>query len=115
MTQKRRRRPKRSAAQWAELVAAWRDSGVSGRTFAAEQDVSETSLYRWASRLQPQAVQRPARQSFVAVQVSNEPRAKAVEEPGRMELVARGGRLIRVTAPIDPEALATVLQVLEQC
>ena len=74
-----------------------------------------TSLYRWAHRLQPQALQGPTGQSFVAVQVSNEPREEAVQQPGRMELVARSGRVIRVTAPVDAEALGTLLQVVEQC
>jgi transposase-like protein len=115
MMQKRRRRPKRSAAQWAELIAAWRDSGLSGRRFAAEHDLGVASLYRWAQKLEPQTRPRRSRESFVAVQVVEQSSRAVADKPGQMELVAHGGRLIRLTAPVDAEALATVLQVVERC
>ena len=41
----------RCAAQWRELVVAWERSGMSRRSWCAEQGVSAESLRRWAKRL----------------------------------------------------------------
>jgi hypothetical protein len=43
---------RRSRAEWAQLVAAWRRSGESGGSFAARRGVVEGTLRWWAWRLE---------------------------------------------------------------
>lgn len=107
------RRTRRSASEWAQIVAEWKRSGLSGVTFAEEHDLCAASLYTWAKKLQQRGTPK-ASSEFVAVDVVDEPALESVVRSG-MELVTRSGRRIRIGSHVDRDVLAMVLEVAEQC
>jgi hypothetical protein len=117
MAGQRRRRANRDSAQWAELIAAWRASGLSGREFADAYDIGVGSLYGWSARLDSEAPEAPRSPAFSEVHVIEAARAStSPEEPSaRIELVARWGRVIRVVGAVDADTLGVVLEVAERC
>ena len=112
-----RRRPNRDSAEWAEIIAAWRASGLSGREYADAHDLGVGSLYGWAARLEPEGPEAPRFPAFAEVHVIDPVRrATSSDEPSaRIELVSRSGRVIRVMGAVDAETLGVVLEVAERC
>jgi transposase len=117
MANEKRRGRGRGAEHWAQLVAQWRQSGLTASAFAHKHGVSRTSLYWWSSELKRRGEQHSADKGFVAVQfVGAKPgQGSAQERGGPMELVTRSGRVIRIGGLVDAEALGVVLQVAERC
>lgn len=112
-----RRRRKRAAGEWAEIIAAWRASGLSGREFADTHDVGVGSLYGWAARLDSEGRQASREPAFSEVRVLELDRASTSSgKPSAcIELVAHSGRVIRVVGAVEGDALSTVLEVAERC
>jgi hypothetical protein len=125
----RRRRPKRFQSQdgptpaecrWRPVIEAWRRSGQEIATFCRERHVPISSLKYWKRELAHREQQRQARRaaaeaqknaiSFLPVQVL-EPAAGAV---GAVEVVLRGGRVLRIGANFDPAILKKVVATLEE-
>jgi transposase-like protein len=52
-----------SAARWAELVAAWEESGRTALSFAGEHGIAESSLRWWKTELSRRARKEAARRS----------------------------------------------------
>lgn len=117
MAGQRRRRANRGAAEWAELIARWRASGLSGREFADAYDLGVGSLYGWAARLDSDAPDVPRTPRFSEVHVVEAARTSTSPEepPAPIELVARSGRVIRVMGAVDADTLGVVLEVAERC
>ena len=118
-------RDKRREAQWRRAVRGQRQSGLSIRDFCRKSKLPESAFYFWRGELQrrqaeqeqPQRRKRPAAPAgptpapaFVPVRVAEE---IAMRPAGPIEIVLSGGRRVHVTAPVDREALADVLAVLE--
>jgi len=130
MSTKRRRR---SSAEWAELVAQWRLSGLSGAAFASREGLARSTLYWWSSALRREpasttasvapAATKASRSagSFVPVRVrvSGSSRSRTTQgeptEPGWLELRLASGRTVVVRGRVDSEMLARVVEVGEQC
>ena len=115
MSKQLKRRAQRSASEWSQLIDNWRQSEMTPASFAARHGVGLSSLYSWAAKLKRGTVtceQKP--RGFVAVKVVEEVRATP-SFGGCMELVARSGRMIRISGRVDTDALAQVLRVAEQC
>ena len=116
MEERKDRRAARSAEEWSQLVAEWRRSGLTGEAFARLHDVGRTSLYWWASELKRRGEGGDPEKRFVEVDVVGmSDRASMPGEVGRMEVVARSGRVIRLLGRVDAEELALVLGVAERC
>ena len=60
---RKRRRVRRSKAEWHELVARFEASGQSRAAFCAEQGVVVSSFARWCQRLRPVRRRAPAAMS----------------------------------------------------
>jgi len=124
---KGRARSTRGEAYWRRIVRQQAASGVTIRDFCRKSKLRESSFYFWrkellrrdaASKRHRDLVRPPAPAAFVPVCVT----AGAVESTaqddmaniraGRIEIVLAGGRRIRMTAPVDRQALADVLAVL---
>ncbi len=124
---KRKRRSRRSPAQWAEIVERWRASNQSAEEFAKENDVGADGLWRWSSRLR---IARPLRAvesgqqasprvapRFVEVEV-----ARPTQPVGESTAAARGiviewpgGPTVRVSGGgVDRGSLVAVLQALAE-
>jgi hypothetical protein len=100
---------KRSRAAWTKLVREWRESGLSGRAFAARRGVGVKSLFWWSSKLKREAASESARpMTFIEV-ASPTP----VLLDSRLEIHLANGRWIVVPASFDPDALARLLPIVE--
>jgi len=112
---------------WRRLLQQWRRSGKTGRDFCCENRLSEPSFYAWkreiAKRDQERrtAAQVTARVSAKArpsvadalpafVPVTLDAAASATDA---LEVVLSGGRVLRVRAGFDADALRQLLAVLE--
>ena len=101
--------------EWRGWVERWEASGLSGTKFAEQHGLAIRTLYGWRTRLEAEAeamlVPEP-KEAFTEVRIRGiEPSPAS----GTIEIVARGGRLVRVTGPVDAARLRTVLEAVEEC
>jgi hypothetical protein len=88
------------------VIAALDASGQSVAVFAAREGFDPQRLYFWRRRLESGAadvVQPPA---FIEV--------RSPAEHGRIEVVLRSGRVVRVAESIDGDLLRRLVDALEQ-
>ena len=107
---------------WAKRVERWVDSGLTAKEFAAEIGVNANTLAHWRWRLNTRTAPRPraaARTSAPApafVEVVGAAGLVGVPEPAAappLELVLRGGLVVRVPASFDAAALTRLVATLE--
>ena len=117
-------RDRQREERWRAIMREHARSGMGIRGFCRKSNLRETAFYFWRRELQRRKAEQEQRRpqgsngqapravpAFVTVRVE-EP--EAVSEPaGRIEIVLSGGRRLHVTAPVDRQALADVLAVLE--
>lgn len=112
-----------AAAIWRGHVDGWARSGMSCKAYAAKIGVNPNTLAGWRHKLRRRdSVPRPwpsARAASVEergelsfVDVTEELAAALTKEAGVIELEI-GSALVRLRGPVDAEALARVLGVLE--
>jgi hypothetical protein len=99
-------------AGMAVLIDQWRVAGTSAATFAREQGMSVSTLFRWRRRLAaatPDAVTRPADVGhLVPVRL-----VSALEESATaIEVTLTTGDRIRIGAGVTPETVRLVVQAL---
>src|SRR5271155_3888290 len=109
--------PQRNAAKeryWREHLDAWRRSGLSICAYCRQHDLAQPTFYLWRRNLE----QRPATSTpnqpanaavagnapFVPLRLVGPAPTQAV-----LELVLRGGRIIRVPSGFAPEALRQLI------
>ena len=106
---------------WRDHVAGWKSSGLSLRLYSERHGLKAGTLGYWNSRLKALAADTPASSAepeaaatFLAVHVA-EP-AVSVPEPGddRIELVLKGGSILRVGRGFDAVTLDRLLDVVER-
>ena len=102
-------RDKSKEAFWRRTVRRQGQSGLTVRAFCREHELRETAFYFWRCELARRQAARPASAAFVPVQVVETPAPAG----GRIEIVLSGDRRVHVAAPVDRQALADVLAVLE--
>lgn len=119
MANKRRDRGKER--YWQRQLAGWRRSGLSVRDYCRSERLSEPSFYAWrrvlAERARPGAASsgKPtasatAPPAFVPVRLIAEEASTAA---AALEVVLRGGRVVRVPAGFAAAALRELVAVLE--
>ena len=105
-------------AFWRSMIERHRQSGLSIREFCRREKLSEPSFYAWRreiarrdaqSRIVPKRPRRRRKASFVPVRLATE----TAPSGGRIEIELSRDRRIHLTSPIDRQALADVLAVLE--
>ena len=105
--------------RWREIVERQAGSGLSVRSFCADEGISEPSFYAWRKRLrQRQHDARRARQSkgreefgadaglFVPLQL--------VDTAPTLEIIHPLGYRIQVSGDVHPEALRHVIEALDE-
>ena len=113
-------RDRQRETRWRRLVRKQERSGLTVGQFCSENDLPESAFYYWRRELlrrdadrgeqeQEQGERPSARAAFVPVTVTEETRPDAA----RIEIELSGGRRVHMTAPVDRQALADVLAVLE--
>lgn len=112
-----------AAAIWQGRVDGWARSGLSCKAYAAKIGVNPNTLAGWRHKLRRRdaaprssastAMERVEHHSELGfVDVTEELAAALTKESGVIELEV-GGALVRLRGPVDAEALARVLGVLE--
>ena len=110
--------------RWRGHLAAWRRSGQSVRAYCAAQGLSEPSFYSWRRVLARPERRRGAKTAagngtastagftegspFVPVRLVEDTTPAAA-----LEVVLRGGRVLRVAAGFSAQTLREVVAVLE--
>jgi transposase-like protein len=112
----RKRRRRFSEEERQQLIAAWRKSGQSAATFAQQNGMNASNLWRWASELErvgPQGQTNAAPASFVEVQVSRASEAGGGGEPSpHFQIEGPFGLRVRVYPGADVETLTRLLAAL---
>jgi|GEM_PF-2676112 len=101
----------RTAEEWEEIVQRYESSGQSLRAFCGREDPSETTLWKWRGKLRGTA-KSLARANFLEAKVATTPISNSEEG---YEINLRGERSIRVTPPINSQALAELIRIVEKC
>lgn len=110
--------------QWRGHVEAQAASGLSGQAYCRRHGLRAKSFYRWrrvlVSTVAPaktvSSEGEPARPVFAEVHVRDAAfvaERRVMDGCARVEVVARGGRAIRVWPGFDGETLARAVAVLE--
>jgi hypothetical protein len=97
-------------AVWRRRLSRHAESGQSVRAWCRKHGVTETAFYWWRRELARRDAEGRAA-SFVPVHVTEAP-ARGCD--WRIEIVLTDGRRVRVVDPVDGQALADVLDVLER-
>jgi hypothetical protein len=115
-----RARDRAKERHWRWHVAAWRRSGGSVRAYCESQGLSEASFYAWRRVLaerdpgdatsQPRDLQAidPVASPFVPVRLVDDAASTSA-----VEVLLRGGRVVRVPAGFTAQTLRDVVAVLE--
>lgn len=127
---KSKRRDRQREARWRGIIAEHGRSGLGVREFCRRSKLKESAFYFWRRELlrrdgerrgaEQQQHRQPTHRArrrqatavptFVPVQIEEH---SAIAGGGRIEIELSGGRRVHVTAPVDRQALADVLAVLE--
>jgi len=117
-----------SMDQWASRVTAWQRSGRTATVFAAERgwDAAQLRWWRWklerdgaipARASRSAAPREPAgsnaRPTFLRLVSRDDEQPAADTTPTCVELVLRGGRVLRFDDAIDPGRLRALVEALE--
>jgi hypothetical protein len=105
-------RNRKKESMWRRHLEAQAGSGQSVRSYCIRRGLREHRLYWWRRELgrrdaEKSSAASSAQPAFVPVTV-----AAHVPACGRIEIVLRDGRRVRVTGPVDRQMLADVLAVL---
>jgi len=119
-------RDRAKARRWRGYLAAWRRSGQSVRAFCAAQGLAEPSFYSWR-RVLAQRARRggakttPGGRNAAATAAAEESPflpVRLVEDAtpaaAAVEVVLRGGRVVRVAAGFSAQTLRAVIAALEE-
>ncbi|WAH35667.1 IS66 family insertion sequence element accessory protein TnpA [Alicyclobacillus dauci] len=90
---------------WRERVAAFRDSGLSGAAWCAEQGIKEHQLWYWVSRFREKSPKPSVSTDFLPVQVH--------ESIANLPLLVRVGSVaIEVHPGYDAQLLRDLVETL---
>jgi hypothetical protein len=103
---------------WREQIAGQPGGGLSIRAYCRRRRLRESAFYFWRKELARRGVSTAPSAAFVPVRITAEHPAVGgelveSESPGRIEIVLSHGRHVRLVGPVDRQALADVLAVLE--
>jgi len=108
---------RRSAREWAQLIAAWEKSGRSAADFAAAQGVAPGRLAWWRWKLSSQSPTPTEDLRLVAVDIAATAPAPATTMDTTAlawELATASGEVLRVYRAIAPADLAAVLLAMRR-
>src|SRR5271167_3253899 len=105
--------PQRKAAKelfWREHLAAWRRSGLSVRAYCHRHALAQPTFYLWRRQLEQTAAAATPNQPATPTTAANTPflplrLVGTMPNQPLLELVLRGGRIIRVPNGFAPDAL----------
>jgi len=104
-------------AEWIKRVERWQDSGLTAKEFAAELDVTTSALTYWKLKLRRErgavgAKDTPSRTSPTTKFLQLVPTSVHADTGAPLELILRGGVVVRVPRDFDEPTLTRVLAML---
>lgn len=110
---------RRTAKQWARLVARWQDSGLTAGEFGAKVKVEPRSLHWWRWALRKRGAMREdstpmlgSLPAFLPVHVVEHPVPSENAPTGPVEIVVDDRHTVRVGPGFDADTLRRVLELL---
>ncbi|HEV3026691.1 MAG TPA: hypothetical protein VG457_03920, partial [Planctomycetota bacterium] len=112
--------PTPAEIKWRPVLEEWRRSGLDAADFCRDRRLAVSALQHWKKEIQARdqrrsaqrAAEEASRQSMRLLSVrvvESQPAAS----PGALEVVLRGGRLVRLLGDFDPAILRKLLLALE--
>jgi hypothetical protein len=104
--------------EWRKRLQRWAESGLGPAEFAEREGVTVSTLYRWARRLGEGPVRRgrgrPSKgmQPAVFPVVVTSDAGLVLGPPPVLEVVLRGGEVVRVPRGFDDDTLVRVVRAL---
>ena len=92
---------------WRMMLARWKHSGLSVRTFCRAEGLNQGTFYWWRRELKRRDQPKPA---LLPVRVVAERTASAT---AGVEVVLANGRSVRVGTGFDSQTLVCVVELLE--
>jgi transposase-like protein len=94
---------------WRKRLAEWKASGLNVREFCQQEGVTPTAFAHWRKEIAARDARRTeaAEPLFVPVDITPTPAAA-------LDVVLRGGRMVRVPPGFDPVHLRAVMAALEE-
>lgn len=107
---KRKNQTRRSAAEWADVVRAWRRSGETAATYARGRNFKSATLSGWTWKLtRDGVVERPGGEvDLVEVAVVDD----ATQPEAGWELTTSDGHLLRGSAAMSVELAEALVRAL---
>jgi transposase len=106
---------------WRDHVAGWKSSGLSLRLYSERHGLKAGTLGYWNSRLKAQAADAltssagsETAATFLAVHVAEPAVSTSEPQDDRIELVLKGGSVLRVGRGFDAMTLDRLLNVIER-
>jgi hypothetical protein len=98
---------------WRRMLRQWRCSGLSARKFCQQRGLSQPSLYAWQRTIAKRDAQTV---HFVPVQVlpQEKPTGTGGANASGLELLLKGGRILRIGPAFDEPTLKRLLALLEE-
>jgi transposase-like protein len=115
-----RRRPRRSRAEVAQIVASYAQSGLNQPEFCRQHGLSRSTLNRYCQHARHRddvastSLPRNAAELSLAPVEFVEQSATHAEQHARLLVELAGGRRIAVSAGFDAETLRRLIAVIEQ-
>ena len=100
-----------SEAQASAALSEHKESGLSLGAFARRQGLPLHRLQWWRARLNDHSQEQSAPVRLVPVTIRPTPASSSL--PPGIELEIRGGRLLRMAGPFDPDLLVRLVRALE--
>lgn len=97
-------RDRKKEAFWRKHIQRQRGSGELIRAYCRRHGLKEPAFYWWRSNLARREAPTP-QAAFVPVHIVN-------DTPAMIEIVLPGAKQLRISGPVDKQALADVLAVL---
>jgi hypothetical protein len=116
MAKQRKRRDPEKERFWREVIRGQRNSGLTVSAFCVAEGLKDWSFHWWRRELAKRDREKPAAKpkegpSFVPVQLL--PEREAIQASSTIEVVLNSGQCVRVPTGFDPQALDSLLTVLE--
>jgi len=102
---------RRSAAQRAELIEAYKASGQSGVAFAAREHIAPSTFYQWLAAASP--AKQPVTKTSIRVARMIRHTVTKEPQPATALVIEVGGMRVQVAVGFERTSLEAVLDVLQ--
>ena len=111
----KRRRIVRAPEEILQILADYKQSGMTQVEFARSRDIHASVLGRWIrhNRTPSDRRAKAERRHLIAVRIKGRDSIEGKSAPAGLELSLRSGIAVRVPQGFDPETLSSLLDLLE--